>query len=219
MNSYLSWSEQTITDFSDSNVNRLYNDGYVFTRVGKGVMNQTRSVRIDLSKFTIYTKNTRVLNATKDIKLDVQPIPYADYHWSIHKIGKDFYNDKFNLTEFSAQKIKELITDKDKSNYNALFIYKKNNEPIGYTICKETNELVHYAYPFYRLDIDIRNLGMGMMLKAILYAKKQGKKYVYLGSAQRPTDTYKLQIRGLEWFDGKEWKTDLVELKKILESL
>jgi len=219
MNSYLSWSETTITDFSDSNINRLYNDGYVFTRIEKGVLKQTRSLRINLEKFTIYTKNTRVLNSTKDVELDVQPIPYANYHWSIHKLGKDFYTNKFDDVQFSAQKIKEMITDSSKSNYNKLFIYKKNNEPIGYTICKETDELIHYAYPFYRLDIDIRNLGMGMMLKAILYAKEQGKKYVYLGSAQRPTDTYKLQIRGLEWYDGKEWKTDLEELKKILESL
>ena len=216
--SYLNWSEQTITDFSDSNINRLYNDGYVFTRVGKGVMNQTRSVRIDLSKFTIYTKNTRVLNATKDVELDVQQIPYVNYHWNIHKMGKDFYNDKFNLAEFSSQKIKGLITNPDESNYDRLFIYKKNNGAIGYTICKETDELIHYAYPFYRLDIDIRNLGMGMMLKAILYAKEHGKKYVYLGSAQRPTDTYKLQIRGLEWFDGKEWKINIDELKQLLIS-
>ncbi|MFA6426911.1 MAG: GNAT family N-acetyltransferase [Candidatus Magasanikbacteria bacterium] len=216
--SYLTWSEQTISNFSNENINRLYNDGYVFTRIGKGVMHQTRSLRINLEKFSIYTKNTRVLNSTKDVLLESHPIPYSDYHWSIHKLGKDFYTNKFNDVEFSAQKIKELITDKEKSNYNALFVYKKNDEAVGYTICKETDELIHYAYPFYRLDIDIRNLGMGMMLKAIIYAKEQGKKYVYLGSAQRPTDTYKLQIRGLEWFDGKEWKVETDELKHVLQS-
>ncbi len=96
--------------------------------------------------------------------------------------------------------------------------------PIGYCIAFETNELVHYCYPFYELAGAIRelplpaNTGLGMMLKAILYAKEQGKKYVYLGSAQRPSDTYKLQFSGLEWFDGKKWKQDLDELKNILNS-
>ena len=55
-----------------------------------------------------------------------------------------------------------------------------------------------------------------MMLRAILWAKEINKQYIYLGSAQRPSDTYKLQFEGLEWFDGKEWQTDLNELKKIL---
>ena len=50
---YLTWAEKTITDFSDANINSLYNEGYVFTRIGKGVMQQTRSVRIDLSKFEL----------------------------------------------------------------------------------------------------------------------------------------------------------------------
>ena len=58
---------------------------------------------------------------------------------------------------------------------------------------------------------------MGMMLKAINYAKENGKKYIYLGSAQRPTDTYKLQFKGLEWFDGERWSEDLGELKKVLK--
>jgi arginyl-tRNA--protein-N-Asp/Glu arginylyltransferase len=58
---------------------------------------------------------------------------------------------------------------------------------------------------------------MAMMLNAILYAKENNKKYIYLGSAQRPTDTYKLQFKSLEWFDGDSWSEDLEELKNILK--
>lgn len=59
---------------------------------------------------------------------------------------------------------------------------------------------------------------MGMMLHAILFAKKNNLKYIYLGSASRPTDIYKLQFTGLEWFDNttSRWKQDISELKKIL---
>ena len=60
------------------------------------------------------------------------------------------------------------------------------------------------------------NVGLGMMLRAILYAKEHGKKYIYLGSATRPTDVYKLQFSGLEWFDGERWKNDLLTLKNLL---
>jgi arginyl-tRNA--protein-N-Asp/Glu arginylyltransferase len=58
-----------------------------------------------------------------------------------------------------------------------------------------------------------------MMTKAIVWAQDQNKKYIYLGSAQRPGDTYKLQFEGLEWFDGQAWKNDMDELKSILKKL
>ncbi len=249
---YLSWNEKTITDFSDNNIESAYNDGYVFTRVGKGVMKQTRSLRIDLEKFELSSENKRILKKTEELSLGISPIPYEQYTWEIHKLGKDFYEQKFGKGTFSAQKIKELITDKEKSNFNQLFVYslpavilthslrsvqapeestpiKKNSidpssattslgmtMPVGYCIALETKNILHYCYPFYNLDINYPNIGLGMMTKAIVWAKESNKKYIYLGSFSRPTDTYKLQFSGLEWFDGSGWQTNTDRLKTIL---
>jgi arginyl-tRNA--protein-N-Asp/Glu arginylyltransferase len=253
---YLKWDEKTISDFSDENINQLYNQGYFFSRAGKGIVYQTRSLRIDLAKFKLSSENRRILKKNESVLLQTQTIPYPKYDWKIGKMGKDFYTAKFGDGTFSANKIKELLTDSEKSNFNRLLAYviarSHNDEAIslqterllnyqkiassvlgpsrndtvgiGYAICLETNDLLHYCYPFYHLQIPDSefkipsNLGLGMMLKAILYAQEQNKKYVYLGSAQRPSDTYKLQFEGLEWFDGKEWKTDLEELKLILKT-
>ena len=92
---------------------------------------------------------------------------------------------------------------------------------IGPHIPYENNNILHYSYPFYDLLPKtynlIPNLGMSMMLHTILYAQENNKKYMYLGSASRPTDVYKLQFAGLEWFDGKVWQTDIEELKNILK--
>lgn len=220
---YLKWGEKVITDFSDTNINSLYNQSYVFTRLGKGKMEQTRSLRIDLKKFELSSENRRVLKKTEALKLEELPLPYAHYHFSIGKLGKDFYETKFGAGTFSANKIKELLTDKTKSNFNILFTYtvSENPESIGYCVALETNEIIHYAYPFYNLQLTTYNLlpntGLGMMLKAILWAKEQGKKYMYLGSFSRPTDTYKLQFAGLEWWIGQKWETDLGELKNSLQ--
>ena len=70
---------------------------------------------------------------------------------------------------------------------------------------------------------DFRGKGVGKELMEYIFqyfaeneAKEHGKKYIYLGSSQRPADTYKLQFAGLEWFDGKMWQTDLEKLKKTL---
>lgn len=233
MPNYLSWKKQTITDFSRENISNLYADGFVFTRRGKGEMDQTRSVRIDLTKFELSSENRRVLKKTDEITLVTIPLPYSDYHWSIGKLAKDFYTTKFGDGTFSANKVKEVLTDADNSNFNLLLSYsspykgelegvvKANQSEIsalGYAICYTNKDMLHYSYPFYELTnvSQFTNIGIGMMTKAIVWAKDNGKKYVYLGSAQRPTDTYKFQFSGAEWFDGEKWSGDVEDLKKTL---
>lgn len=212
---YLNWNEKNITDFSDENINSLYNAGYVFTRLNKGTMNQTRSIRIDLSKFELSSENRRILRKTENIDLKIIQLPYSGYDWTIGKMAKDFYTTKFGDGTFSANKIKELITDTKKSNFNQLFVYTSENKPVGYCVVNSTNELIHYCYPFYDLVNSPKDTGLGMMTRAVVWAKENNKKYIYLGSFQRPTDTYKLQFSGIEWFDGKKWSDNLEELKLI----
>lgn len=204
-------------DFSNKNINSLYNQGYIFTRVEKGMMNQTRSLRINLSNFELSSENRRVLKKTAAIQLTTHPLHYSDYNWAIGKLGKDFYEKKFGEKTFSANKIKELLTNTEKSNFNLLLTYVLDDEVIGYTICRTTNKLLHYSYPFYNLEKSPKDMGLGMMIRAIIWAKKQEKKYIYLGSASRPTDIYKLQFSGVEWFDGDKWTNNLEHLKKILK--
>lgn len=215
MDGYLSWEEKTISDFSENNINTMYEQGFVFTRLGKGIMTQTRSVRVNLDKFELSSENKRVLRKTEDVKLNTVVLPHPDYDWHIHKLGVDFYTKKFGEKTFSANKIKELLTSDD-NNFNLLLEYKYNNDPVGYCICYQNTDILHYAYPFYNLENNLNNLGIGMMTKAIMWAKEQGLKYVYLGSAQNEKAIYKTQFMGFEWFDGEAWQDDIEKLKEIL---
>ena len=236
---YLKWQTKTITDFSDSNINDLYNRGFLFTREDRGAMYETRSVRVDLSKFELSSENRRVLRKTENIKMTTVAIPYPNYYWEIGKLGKDFYEIKFGKGIFSANKIKELLTDTKKSNFNKFLIYchpepdsgsrtisedpdfrRDDKFNVGYTICLETNEILHYCYPFYSLTPNtsnlIPNLGISMMTRAIVWAKENSKKYIYLGSAKDSAALYKTQFSGLEWWDGKIWQDDTKKLKQEL---
>src|SRR3989344_7272546 len=91
---YLTWNEKTVTDFSDTNIERMYATGYVFTRKGKGDIQQTRSLRVDLHKFELSSENRRVLARTS--KLGIRNYELWDgsfkYDWQIGKMAKDFYN-------------------------------------------------------------------------------------------------------------------------------
>ena len=213
---YLHWDEKVITDFSDTAISDLYARGYVFTRIGKGAMQQTRSSRIDLSAFELSSENRRILKKISDLVLKENTIPYAGYDFTIGKLGKDFYDTKFGSGIMSAQKIKEMLTDSTKSNFTTLLTYGVTGHVIGYVIAYKNKDIMHYSYPFYDLTAS-KDTGLGMMTQAIQHAKEQGLKYIYLGSLQRPSDTYKLQFKGLERFDGHSWKTDLEEVKNILK--
>jgi arginyl-tRNA--protein-N-Asp/Glu arginylyltransferase len=215
---YLSWKTETISDFSPAKICEMYEKGYVFTRVGKGVMKQTRSVRISLENFELSSENRRILKKTDGLTISMKQLPFADYNFQIGKLAKDFYDTKFAPGTMSAQKVKEMMTDGDKSNFNALLTYTSEETTFGYTICYSNQNILHYSYPFYDLQKSPKDMGLGMMIRAISLAKSNGIKHIYLGSLQRPSDTYKLQFAGLEWFDGNVWQSDIDLAKETLKT-
>lgn len=220
MQAYFKTDEKLIFDFSPEYISSMYNKGYLFTRLGKGVMHQTRSLRINLEKFELNSENKRILKKVEAINIDFKNLPLEDYSWEIHKLGKDFYTKKFGDGTMSASKIKEMFNNQETSNMNSVFTYSlqvSKLEKVGYCLCYSNSEILHYAYPFYNLVIDLPNLGIGMMTKAIIWSKENGKKYLYLGSITNEKSKYKLQFSGLEWWHENEWVADINELKNILQ--
>ncbi len=206
---YLKWNEEKIIDESPESISRMYDNGFVFTRIDKGVMHQTRSVRIDLDEFELSSENRRILRKGEEILIEKHTIPFSKYTWEIGKLAKDFY-DKKASGAFSVNKLREILTTSH--NFNTLYTFSKS----GYCICYENNSILHYSYPFYDLVNTPKDMGLIMMTKTLSEAKTLGLKYVYLGSLQRPTDVYKLQFSGIEWFNGKGWQKDLEEVKRLL---
>ncbi len=217
MSNYLAWDRINEPNLTNDQVSAKYNAGYVYTREVLGAMYQTRSLRIKLNEFALNSENRRILNKVSGLQLNYRPLPLLPYDWKIHKLGKDYYETKFGQGVFSANKIKELVAERH--NFNSILDYSYNSELVGYAICYDNEKIRHYAYPFYDLDKFANNFGMGMMLLAILDAQEQQKDYIYLGSATRPADIYKLQFTGLEWFDGKLWQADIDPLKTLLNDL
>lgn len=207
-------TDEIVIDTTDSDlVSEKYSEGYVITRLGKGVLQQTKSLRIDLENFKLTSENRRILRKTEGVSCELRKLPLEDYSWEIHKLGKDFYSSKFGEGTMSASKIKELFNDEEKSNVNYVFEYTFEEKVIGYCLCYVNKDIIHYSYPFYNLELDMNNLGLGMMIRGIEWAKDAGKKYIYLGSISTPESKYKLQFNNLEWWDGEKWDKDLEVLK------
>lgn len=217
MSKYLNWGETTLQQASETDISIQYDKGYLFTRKNKGNMYRSRSLRINLAEFSLNSENRRILKKLPELELYSEKLPLINYDWHIHKLGKEFYLNKFKDITFSAAKIKQLLTAEDKSNFNNLFRFSIHSESIGYAITYLNNTLLHYAYPFYDFMKYPNNLGMAMMLKSIIFAQEKKLHYVYLGTISRVSDVYKLQFNGLEWFDGQSWDKEIDKAKSILK--
>lgn len=187
------------------------------SRKARGNFVQTRSMRINLANFSLTTKNKRILRKNINIKLNKENLPLREnYHWTIHQMGSSFYRDKFGDRTMSASKIKSMFTS-ERENPNIFFKYALGENTVGYSLGLETEKIIHYAYPFYKVELaKEHHLGMGMIIHAILYAQQNNKAFFYLGTLVDPKSIYKLQFRNIEWFDEKtlSWSTDLDEVKK-----
>ena len=191
----------------------LYNEGYVFTRIGVGVMHKIKGLRVNICKFELSSENRRILRKEANVKCIVKKLPYSNYTYSIQKMGSSFYAEKFGKGVFSAYKIAEIFTKQENLNFNCVFEFRKDNKSVGFAISFMNKDMIHYSYPFYDLALNDRDLGLGMMVKVLEYAKDHDMKYVYLGSVYKKESLYKLQFRGGEWFDGYKWRDDLNTLK------
>ncbi len=216
--SYTNFGEKTVDPDDYASAVQSYDEGFVYTRTEKGHMERVRSLRIYLPDFELSSENRRILRKFED-GMKANPVPYEQYTWHIHKLGKDFYDTKFGDGVFSANKIKELFTTRH-TNFNEILTFAPSdgNEPRGYCIAYVALtdvKIVHYAYPFYSLELINSSYGIYMMTKAIESFKAHGYTYVYLGSVHETASLYKLQFKGAEWWDeqSNSWNGDIETLK------
>jgi len=210
--------EQNITDLSEKNIESMYDKGFKFTRLSKGNMQSTKNLRVNLSNFYIFTKNKRIISKYPNLEVRFENLPLSSYDYTLGKLAKDFYDTKFGKGVFSVVKIKEILTS-NTSNFNSLAVFSLDSKDVGYCILYKSSNIIHYCYPFYDLSFEASYLGLAMMTKVITEAKEMGLKYVYLGGANASKDMYKLQFKGLEWWDKDKWNINLEELKEIIKNI
>lgn len=202
-------------DFDD--IEQIYDSGFLPTRIDKNIFNLCRSTRVLLNEFKLSSENRRILRKTEFLKLEMHSLKNFSYDYKIGKMALDFYNTRFKKGVMSAQKIKWLFKE---SFYNSVFVFfdKQNSLPIGYSLCYFGKNIIHYAHPFYKIEYFKNNIGMGMMLKSIIFAKEKNVKKIYLGTCYEESALYKTQFTGFEFFDGVSWNKDLNVLKERIRT-
>jgi len=177
-----------------------------------------RSLRVELDKFTSTSENRRVNK--KFIELNPQ----------INIIERENFNFNDNFYDFClnyAQKRFDGNMPKERFKYILNWKYlshiiefkTKKGELLGYVLAVMTKNIIHYWFSFYNLEYSSIGVGKWMMFKSIELSYKLGLKEIYLGTCYGEKAKYKMRdFKGLSYFDGNTWQTDMKRLKQKCKS-
>jgi leucyl-tRNA---protein transferase len=199
----------------DDSVEDMYNKGFLPSRIKNNYYYMSRNLRIDLENFELSSENKRILKKTEGLIVKNEILKDFEFNYDISKLASEYFKERFGKLIISPQKLKWLFSSEFFTN---ILTYKMDNKVMGYCIAMESQNILHYAYPFYEPKYIGQNVGIGMILKAIELAKNSGKKYFYLGTAYAKEASYKLQFKGIEWFDGENWNSDINLLKEKVKN-
>ncbi len=172
-----------------------------------------RSLRVNLDNFKDTSENRRL---NKKIQA---------FHPAIHLISKDELKNKKEFREFClkyASKRFDGNMSLERFEYilnwpffNSILEFRtEEGQLLGYVFGVMNKDIFHYWFSFYELDFPQMGLGKWMMYRTIAWAKENKLKEVYLGTCYGEKAMYKMRdFKGLEYFDGNEWNTDMKKLK------
>lgn len=195
-------------------LSKIYSKGFLPFRSIKNLYYLCRSVRVDLGKFELSSENRRILKKTDIFKWKLVKLDRFDYTPGVQKTCKEWFNQKFGQGQISVAAIRKIFTA---GIFTHVFVWEFDNDVVGQAIVFINNDLVHYAHLFYNPRLAKSNLGVRMMLQAVIWSQENRKKFVYLGTCYTRSSLYKTEFSGLEFFNGFSWSDNIKELKYLID--
>ncbi len=177
-----------------------------------------RSLRVDLEQFKPTSENRRVAKKVVELQPEITLYQKSDFNneATFQKFCLDYAAIRFD----GAMPQARFDYIYDWPHLSHIFEFKAADGPIlGYVFAVMTDEILHYWFSFYDLQYSRLGLGKWMMYKIIEWSKEKGLKEVYLGTCYGEKAMYKMRdFKGLSFFDGNTWNTDMKLLKQKCKS-
>jgi arginine-tRNA-protein transferase len=174
-----------------------------------------RSTRVVLDRFELSSENRRVLRKLEGHETKINFKPKTSFHTddsSFLNYCLSYAEKRYKGGSMQEKRLRYVI-DRDCATHVAEFTL--DGELTGYLLAGLDQDSLHFWFSFFNADqLSHFPVGKWMMLETIMWAKSQGKKYVYLGTCYGPSALYKVRdFKGVEFFDGHQWRTDIKTLK------
>ena len=179
-----------------------------------------RSIRVDLKDYERLSENKRIIkNVNKKYNIKLKSFDKSEFNHDniFFKYCIDFSKERFSNEILTNDRLSLIISRK---NYNKIYVFSISEIDIGYVLAYENDNIIHYWFSFYDTKfLSEFPLGKFMMEHIVYYAKKNGKKYIFLGTCYGKKALYKVRdFKGIEFFDGNNWIKDIKNLKKLCKS-
>lgn len=204
---------------NDDELNDIYTKGFLpytgNTQIEGDIFYLARSLRVNSENFDDTSENRRVNRIIEELNIELTVHKKADFNLETPEFKifcESYINERIGEDHMSIERWNFILS---KSTGTHLFEFKSGDKILGYVLALITDEIVHYWFAFFDTEyMRSHSLGKWMMWRVIKWAKENNKKYTYLGTAYKPAALYKIRDhKGLEYWDGSNWNTDIKQLK------
>lgn len=154
---------------------------------------QSQSCRINSEKVILSHNREKLLS-----QFEIEVIPYSENKKEVDLFYEDYFIRKgFDIIDYYISN----------SSYDDLKVMKVKlgNVVVAYTRFREF-ENVLLALEISFIDIELKfSLGKDSILLLSNYGKTQGRNYLYIYESYKNYFPYKLQITGVEFWEGEKW--------------
>jgi arginine-tRNA-protein transferase len=211
---------------NDNDITGIYINGFLpytgKTEINYPVFYLARSLRIKLSGFIDSSENRRVNRKLNGIIPQIKRYNLNDFDTS----NKDFVDFCLNYTgqRFSGdamnQKRFEYILNTGIATDIFEFTDSANGHLLGYVLAIVNEDIFHYWFSFFDTEyLKDFPLGKWMMWRMIKWSEENKLRYIFLGTGYGTKSLYKIRdFKGLEFYDGNIWNSDIKLLKRLCKS-
>lgn len=205
---------------SQEELSDIYNKGFLpytgNTSLQKELFYYARSLRVNLEKFDDTSENRRVNRLVEPLNVEMNLISKTHFDTSdavFMDFCENYINERIGEDNMSVERWKYILSQETGTH---IFEFKTVEKVVGYVLAAVNNDMVHYWFAFFDTEyMRTHSLGKWMMWKVIRWAKDNGRRFAYLGTAYKPAALYKIRDhKGLEFWDGTNWNDDVKTLKE-----
>lgn len=180
-----------------------------------------RSLRVRLVCFSDSSENRRVVGKMDAYsRVEIQCTALAQFDMNdegFRNFCLSYAHERFVGGSMSRERLDYVLR---RENATHILTFSNSEKILGYVLLGIHGGSVHYWYAFFDLAVSSHlPLGKWIMYRTLMWAKEEGKDFVYLGTCYKETALYKVRDhKGVEYFTGKGWSDNKAKLKELCKS-
>lgn len=166
------------------------------------------AVRIPVAEFVPNRSQRRCLARNADVTAHIVAAQRSDEHLALYQHYLTRRHPQGGMDDHGAHEFDQFLIGSWNDSRFLELRDRASRRLLAVAVTDLAEDALSAVYTFYAPDEASRSLGTLGILKQIEWAKRDGRKHVYLGYwiAGHPKMDYKRRFHPLETYDGRQWR-------------